>query len=123
MGGDLTKLHLKSAIDQLQVRSDEQVTRGRGRPKKYMVSHITVHTTYNKMRRFDPNDTYIPPGLLSKHRKQTNLQCEITPEQRKKIDSETQEEVDHRRRIKRKVGRPRLNKSNGNYMPPKRYIK
>jgi len=37
----------------LQIKVDEQVQRGRGRPKKYAISHISINTTQKKLRRFE----------------------------------------------------------------------
>ncbi len=53
LGGDLTTLQDKSIIEKLQVKVDEQIPRGRGRPKKYNVSHIAINATQKKLRRFD----------------------------------------------------------------------
>lgn len=119
LGGDLVKLQHKSAIEQLQVKTDEQVQRGRGRPKKYMISHITVNQTQKKLRRFNEKENYCTGILMAKKgkRKQYNFNHSHwykPPLSRKKNDSgnDTQEEVDHRRqKLKRKVGRPRLNRA------------
>jgi hypothetical protein len=53
LGGDLTKIQEKSYLEQLQIKSEESQQRGRGRPKKYIVSHIAVNSTQKKLRRFD----------------------------------------------------------------------
>lgn len=52
LGGDLGGVQARSVLEHLQMKSDEHVPRGRGRPKKYMVSHITVNATKKKLRRF-----------------------------------------------------------------------
>ena len=52
LGGELTNLQSKSMLDHIQVKNDEQIPRGRGRPKKYMISHISVNSTKKKLRRF-----------------------------------------------------------------------
>ena len=53
LGGDLANLQSKSMLDNIQVKNDEQLPRGRGRPKKYVVSHISVNSTKKKLRRFN----------------------------------------------------------------------
>jgi hypothetical protein len=53
LGGDIAKLQNKSTLEALQVKSDEQAPRGRGRPKKYMTTHVTINATKKKLRRFD----------------------------------------------------------------------
>jgi hypothetical protein len=45
---------------------DEQVPRGRGRPKKYNVSHIAVNATQKKLRRFDEKENYCTGTLMAK---------------------------------------------------------
>lgn len=52
LGGDVAVLQTKSNLDHLQVKNDDQIPRGRGRPKKYMVSHIAINATKKKLRRF-----------------------------------------------------------------------
>ena len=52
LGGEITDLQSKSVLDHIQAKPDDQVPRGRGRPKKYMVSHISVNSTKKKLRRF-----------------------------------------------------------------------
>ena len=58
LGGDLTQLQSKSILERLQVKNDEPVARGRGRPKKYMISHITVNAAKKKLRRFDGKENH-----------------------------------------------------------------
>jgi hypothetical protein len=94
LGGDVAVLQSKSTLDMLQIRTDEQVPRGRGRPKKYMVSHVAVNATKKKLRRFgDQEDHCMNIGLqLSKKGKIAHWQSYLPP--RKKVDSagnETQE--------------------------------
>jgi hypothetical protein len=74
LGGDVAVLHSKSNLELLQMRNDEQVPRGRGRPKKYMVSHIAVNATKKKLRRFgDQEDHCMNISMqLSKKGKRTH---------------------------------------------------
>jgi hypothetical protein len=37
----------------LQSKPEEVVQRGRGRPKKYALTHVTVNVTQKKLRRFE----------------------------------------------------------------------
>jgi len=75
LGGDLAKIQENSELEQLQAKTDDQVQRGRGRPKKYVISHIAVNSTQKKLRRFEDNDNYIFPSLLlgNKLKKKTHL--------------------------------------------------
>ena len=52
LGGNIATLQSKSALEQLMVKNDDQVPRGRGRPKKYMPTHISINTTKKKLRKF-----------------------------------------------------------------------
>ena len=54
----MANLQAKSNLDQLQVKNDEQMPRGRGRPKKYMVSHIAINPTKKKLRRFGEQEEH-----------------------------------------------------------------
>lgn len=56
LGGDLVQLQLTSRIEELQVKQDEQIQRGRGRPKKYAVTHIAVHQVKKKMAKFEEKE-------------------------------------------------------------------
>jgi hypothetical protein len=53
LGGDLTKIQQASDLEQLPIKTDDQIPRGRGRPKKTMPTHISINTTQKKLRRFD----------------------------------------------------------------------
>lgn len=70
----MAELQSKSTLEMLQIRTDEQVPRGRGRPKKYTVSHIAVNATKKKLRRFgDQEDHCMNIGMqLSKKGKRTH---------------------------------------------------
>jgi hypothetical protein len=46
--------------------------RGRGRPKKYVLNHITVNITQKKLRKFDEKENYVVNGLVSKKKRQNN---------------------------------------------------
>lgn len=73
LGGDLMKLNQHSILEQLQGRNDEVIPRGRGRPKKYMVSHITINATQKKLRKFDEKENYclnLTLGKKGKRKKQ-----------------------------------------------------
>ena len=115
LGGDVTNLQSKSNLEHLQIRNDEQVPRGRGRPKKYMNSHIAINATKKKLRRFgDQEDHCLNIGIqLSKKGKRspfTHWESLLNP--KKKVDSgETQEEQHPKKKVKRGVGRPRLDRS------------
>lgn len=52
LGGDVAKMQDGSDLEQLQVKCEEVVQRGRGRPKKY-ATHITVNVVQKKLRKFD----------------------------------------------------------------------
>lgn len=56
LGGDLTKIQETSDLEQLPIKTDDQLPRGRGRPKKNAVAHITINTTQKKLRRFDEKE-------------------------------------------------------------------
>ena len=58
LGGDLTTLQTKSMLEHIQTKSDEQVTRGRGRPKKYMITHSSINLTKKKLRRFGGKENH-----------------------------------------------------------------
>jgi hypothetical protein len=69
LGGDLTRIQEKSDLEQLPVRAEEQVVRGRGRPKKYAVTHVSINTTQKKLRRFEEKENEAGKGLLGKKAK------------------------------------------------------
>jgi hypothetical protein len=58
LGGDLVQLQETSMIEKLQVKHDDSVQRGRGRPKKYVVSHIAVHQVRKKLARVDEKENH-----------------------------------------------------------------
>ena len=66
LGGDLIILNQKSHLEQLQGRNDEVLPRGRGRPKKYMVSHLTINATQKKLRKFDEKENFSLNLVLGK---------------------------------------------------------
>jgi hypothetical protein len=49
--------------------------RGRGRPKKYITTHIAVNSTQKKLRRFEENNNYTYTSLAigSKLKKKSHL--------------------------------------------------
>jgi hypothetical protein len=53
LGGDLAKIQEGSNLEQLQAKGEEPIQRGRGRPKKYTLSHITVNIAQKKLRKLD----------------------------------------------------------------------
>lgn len=63
-----------SDLEQLQAKCEEVVQRGRGRPKKYATSHITVNVVQKKLRKFDEKENYVfPAGLLAKKKRKTQI--------------------------------------------------
>jgi hypothetical protein len=72
LGGDLARIQEGSELEQLQARGEELMQRGRGRPKKYVLSHITVNITQKKLRKFDEKENYVVNGLVSKKKRQNN---------------------------------------------------
>ena len=76
LGGEITTLQSKSVLDHIQSKHDEQVPRGRGRPKKYMVTHISVNSTKKKLRRF---------GGKENHCYQLNMESLVKKNQKNKI--------------------------------------
>jgi len=64
LGGDLAKIQDNSDLEQLQSKNDDQLQRGRGRPKKYTTTtHIAVNSTQKKLRRFEENNNYTYTSL------------------------------------------------------------
>jgi hypothetical protein len=72
LGGDLARIQEGSELEQLQAKGEELVQRGRGRPKKYAISHTTVNITQKKLRKFDEKENYAVKGLLGKKKRQNN---------------------------------------------------
>ena len=58
LGGDVNVLQTKSVLENVQTKADEQLQRGRGRPKKYMVSHNTINVAKKKLRRFGGKENH-----------------------------------------------------------------
>ncbi len=75
LGGDLSRIQEASDLEQLQPKADDQLQRGRGRPKKYAITHIAVNSTQKKLRRFEDNDNYTCSSVLvgGKLRKKAHL--------------------------------------------------
>jgi hypothetical protein len=98
LGGDVSRMQEKSDLGQLQVKTEETLQRGRGRPKKYGVTHISINSTQKKLRRFDEKDNNVISGaLLGKKGKRKSqsyniwyLSC--------KVGRKTTVEMTHRRR-------------------------
>lgn len=70
LGGDLTRIQDNSELEQLQAKPEEVVQRGRGRPKKYALTHVSVNVTQKKLRRFEDDGERT---LLGKQKRRSNL--------------------------------------------------
>ncbi len=53
LGGDLASIQDHSELEQLQAKPEEVVHRGRGRPKKYALNHVSLNVAHKKLRRFE----------------------------------------------------------------------
>jgi hypothetical protein len=53
LGGDLARIQDHSELEQLQARPEEVVHRGRGRPKKYALTHVSLNVAQKKLRRME----------------------------------------------------------------------
>ena len=123
LGGELGTLQSKSILENIQGKSEEQLPRGRGRPKKYVVTHVSVNSTKKKLRKFgDKDDLGFTLSVKQvKQGKKGRPKCKYPAwhyesSKRKKTGgdtgsgNDTQEETVPRKKVKRGVGRPRLDK-------------
>lgn len=53
LGGDLARIQDNSELEQLQSKPEEVVHRGRGRPKKYALTHVSLNIAQKKLRRLE----------------------------------------------------------------------
>lgn len=98
LGGDLEELARKSPLNKLQIKSDEQIVRGRGRPRKHPGSYFPGVAS-RKVGRFEEKEGK-GPALAGRRRKGR-------PRGRKN-DPNNSSEAETEFLPKRRVGRPRL---------------
>lgn len=72
LGGDFNKIQSESNLEQLQVKNDELMPRGRGRPKKIFTNtHITINKAKKKLKRLSSKEhilksLHLPPNVFKK---------------------------------------------------------